>query len=313
MSATTFTASTTTSALPLSPREVACFRESGFLVIDAPRIDTIEIALCRRVLERLMQRQIGREQGRYIDLGGGDASPQIDPSPQILSPSFYARELRRLSFRPRALAIARQLLGSDACFAGDHAVLKPAGLGAATPWHQDEAFRDPDFDYEEISLWIALNDVSGDGSPMAYIPGSHRRGVLPHRIRADDRAGQTLECYAGFDPAAATVCPIPAGAMIVHHVRTVHGAPANRSLTPRCAYILSYLRPPTPRRTKREFPWLEQLRRTNRSRRKQFLLRGGVFIEVLRILRSDRYADRHFLSGFLRRRVKSLTAWWRRR
>jgi len=306
MSATAFTTFATSSADPLSSQQVARFRESGFLVIDAPRIDAGEIAHCRRILERLMRQQAGREQGRYIELGGKD------PSPQILSPSFYARELRQLSCRPMLLALARQLLGADACFAGDHAVLKPAGLGAATPWHQDEAFRDPDFDYEEISVWIALNDVSIDGSPMAYVPGSHRCEVLPHRVRQDDGGGQTIECCAGFDPATAAVCPIPAGAMIVHHVRTVHGAPANRSLTPRCAYILSYLRPPTPRAAKREFPWLEQLRRPNRKRRKRFLLRGGVFIEVLRILRSDRYADRHFLAGFLRRRLKSLMAWWRR-
>jgi hypothetical protein len=290
---------------PLSPQQITRFRESGFLVIDTPRIDAEEIARCRRVLDRLMQRQAGQEQGRYINLGGKD------PSPQILSPSLYARELRTMSCRPVLLGMAKQLLGEDACFAGDHAVLKPAGLGAATPWHQDEAFRDPDFDYEEISIWIALNDVTIDGSPMAYVPGSHRADVLPHRLHEGDGAAQTIECYAGFEPAEAQLCPIPAGAMIVHHVRTVHGAPANRSVNPRCAYILSYLRPPRPRAAKREFPWLAELRKPNRDRRKRFLLRGGVFIELLRILRSDRYADRHFLSGFMHRRWRSLARWWR--
>jgi hypothetical protein len=31
--------------------------------------------------------------------------------------------------------------------------------GAATPWHQDEAFRDPAYDYAEITIWMPLQAV----------------------------------------------------------------------------------------------------------------------------------------------------------
>lgn len=253
----------------------------------------------------LMQKSTGRAEGRYFDLvareGGNEGT-----SPQILSPSLYATDLRKLSCRKSALAVAKQLLGPSASFSGDQAILKPRRSGGPTPWHQDEAFRDPGFDYNELSIWIALTDTTSENGPMGYIPGSHLLGVLPHRLYENSRDANTIECYQGFDSGSAVVCPIPAGAMIVHHCRTVHGASRNLSDSERFAHVFSYLTPPVKRRDLREFPWLEDLRKASRQNRNSMLLRGGEFSELVRILRSDRYADRHFISGFMRRRFKQL-------
>ena len=56
----------------------------------------------------------------------------------------------------------------------------------------------------------------------------------------------------------------------------------------------------------RESPWLNDLRSDNLQQRRNYLLRGGIFPELLRILRSDRHSHRHFLSFFWRRRVNRL-------
>jgi hypothetical protein len=40
-------------------------------------------------------------------------------------------------------------------------------------------------------------------------------------------------------------------------------------------------------------------------------MRGGIFPELLRILRSDRHSHRHFLSFFWRRRVNQLRSLFR--
>ena len=45
--------------------------------------------------------------------------------------------------------------------------MKPARIGEATPWHQDEAFQDPMFDYREVSFWLALQPVDEANSCMA--------------------------------------------------------------------------------------------------------------------------------------------------
>jgi Phytanoyl-CoA dioxygenase (PhyH) len=289
----------------LCPDQIEEFHRQGFVVLDTPLIAPSEVGWCRKILLDLIDRGTGRENGRSFDLiarTGGDGRR----SPQILSPSLYATELRRLSIREAAQGIAQQLLGPEASFAGDHSILKPAGDGGPTPWHQDEALRDPAYDYNEISMWIALNDSTLENGAMAYIPGSHLGDVLPHRLYGGSADANCIECYEGFDDRSAAVRPIRAGSLIIHHGRTIHGASGNTTDAPRLAYILSYTTPPTPRTQHREFPWLDNLRQRNRERRNKYLARGGFIPEMIRIARSDRYADRHFLAGFLRRRLKQI-------
>ena len=244
---------------------------------------------------------VGTSEGRNLDLierEGGDEKTL----PSVLQPSLYATELRKLPYRRTALAIAKQLLGNEAAFAGDHTILKPKVRGGRTPWHQDEAFREPGFEYDEISIWIALTESTTENGAMAYIPGSHLLGVLPHRLNGDSKEANTIECYAGFDASAAAVRPIPAGAMIIHHGRTVHGAGENMSDTTRLAYILQYSTPVKISKEMRESPWLDHLRSANQRRRKTSLLRGGILPEILRVLRSDRQS----VAFFWRRRINQL-------
>ena len=286
---------------PLTAEQVAEFFRQGFLVIETPLISKSELEWCSKILMGLLESGQGRSEGRNLDLiardGGGDTT-----LPSVLQPSLYATELRKLSYRRTALAVAQQLIGPQAAFAGDHTIFKPVKKGGPTPWHQDEAFREPGFEYDEISIWIAMTDSTIENGAMAYIPGSHLLEVLPHRLNGGATEANTIECYAGFDPKTAAVRPIPAGAMIIHHSRTVHGASGNKTNTPRLAYILQYSTPVRISKEIREAPWLEHLRSANQRRRKSFLLRGGIFPELLRVLRSDRQS----VSFFWRRRVNQL-------
>src|ERR1700677_2852231 len=272
---------------PLTSKQVDDFFNQGFLVIETPLIPASELEWCREILMRMILGGERRSEGRNIDLAATDGAGD-KASPSVLQPSMYARELRKLSYRKVALDTARQLLGPDAEFAGDHAIFKPSHRGHPTPWHQDEAFREPGFDYNELSIWIAITESTLDNGAMAYIPGSHLLGVLPHRLNGGSKEANTIECYAGFDPQTAAVRPIPAGAMIIHHGRTIHGSSGNKTNTPRLAYILQYSTPVRISKKIREAPWLEHLRSANQRRRKGSLLRGGIFLEVLRVLRSDR-------------------------
>ena len=283
---------------PLTADQVAEFFRQGFLVIETPLISKSELEWCGKILMRMLEGGEGRSEGRNLDLiarEGGDGTTL----PTVLQPSLYATELRKLSYRKTALAVARQLIGPQADFAGDHTIFKPVHRGGPTPWHQDEAFREPGFEFDEISIWIAMTDSTVDNGAMAYIPGSHLLGVLSHRLNGGSKEANTIECCAGFDPQTATVRPIPAGAMIIHHCRTIHGASGNKTNTPRLAYILQYSTPVRISKEIREAPWLDHLRSANQRRRKRFLLRGGIFPEILRVLRSDR----HSLSFFWRRRL----------
>jgi len=286
---------------PLTADQVSEFFREGFLVIGTPQISKPELEWCSSILMRMLESGEGRSEGRNLDLiardGGGDTV-----LPTVLQPSLYATELRKLSYRKAALAVARQLLGPQAAFVGDHTIFKPVHKGGPTPWHQDEAFREPCFEYDEISIWIALTDSTIENGAMQYIPRSHLLGVLPHRLNGDAKEANTIECYAGFDPKSAAIRPIPAGAMIIHHGRTVHGSAGNKTNTPRLAYILQYSTPVRISKETRDAPWLDHLRSANQRRRRTFLLRGGIFPEILRVLRSDRQS----VSFFWRRRINQV-------
>jgi hypothetical protein len=69
-----------------------------------------------------------------------------------------------------ALALATQLLGPGTEAQGNHAIMKPAGMGAATPWHQDEAYWNPELAYNALSV-----DTPPGGHPgkrmHAFHPG----------------------------------------------------------------------------------------------------------------------------------------------
>src|SRR5260370_32678817 len=114
------------------------------------------------------------------------------------------------------------------------------------------------------------------------MPGWKLLGVLAHGWDGGSKGANTIDCHAGFDVSTAAVRPIPAGAMIIHHGRTVHGAAANKTNTPRLAYILQYSTPVRLSKEMREAPWLEHLRTGNQQQRKRALLRAGIFPELFR-------------------------------
>src|SRR5258708_14442615 len=193
---------------PLTREQVDQFFQEGFLVIEKPQIPAAELEWCRDILMRMILGGERRSEGRNLDLAEKDGAGDMS-SPSVLQPSLYAMELKKLSYRKTALATARQLLGANAEFAGDHAIFKPSHRGHPTPWHQDEAFREPGFDYNELSIWIAITESTLDNGAMAYIPGSHLLGLLPHRLHGGANETSTSESFSGFDPATAAVRPIP--------------------------------------------------------------------------------------------------------
>lgn len=274
--------------------QVAEFSREGFLAVDTPQISQPEIDWCRGILMRLIERGVGRKEGKSFNISERDGADE-GTTPQLFRPSLFAPELAKWSYRRVALAMAKQLLGPDAVLAGDNTVFKPSRVGGRTPWHQDEAHNDPKAYHRQVTVWIALHDTTPANGAMAFIPHSHLRGVLPHRAHGGSRDANAIECCGGFDPNDAKVCPIPAGGITIHHGLTIHGASGNRSDAPRLGYILNYKTPPTARPELGTFPWNGDVGKSIHLRRKSWLLRGGIFIELFRYVRSDRDNIRHFL------------------
>ncbi|GAB4452730.1 MAG: phytanoyl-CoA dioxygenase family protein [Armatimonadaceae bacterium] len=258
--------SDTNELILLTPEQIEFFHKNGFLALN-PITDDKELAWMRDVYDRIFSERAGRESGDQFDLGGTDEDGKEAALPQILNPAKYAPELKDGAFLSRATAIARQLLGEEASGGIAHAIFKPAGVGAETPWHQDEAYWNPTLQYRSISIWMPLQEATVENGCLWFVPGSHEWEILPHRSIGGDPRIHGLEALEP-DTSTAVACPLKPGGITVHRNRTLHYAGPNTSDIPRRALILGYSLPSQPYPTERRFPWNEIKQTAREERRK---------------------------------------------
>ncbi|MFL5284377.1 MAG: phytanoyl-CoA dioxygenase family protein [Rhodopila sp.] len=298
--------------LSLTGEETEPFARDGFLRFD-PHIPPTEIGLIRETLLRLHRNRTGFNEGALYDALSPDDSQEPLRFPQIMHPRNYAPQLQDTIFLRTARDIAKQVLGPEARFKADLSLLKPPTIGAPTPLHQDEAFQDPAFEYNEVSFWLALQPVDESNSCMAYIPGSHRGEVLTHRFPDGDVRIHALDCGREIDPGDAVSCPLPAGGCVMHTQRTVHGAGPNVSGRERLAYVLIFDLVPVPASTPRSFPWRAVHRPPRVQRELAWRRRGGLLVHLWRQRSRVRVTDVRTLLFDCRRALNAMLRLWRER
>jgi hypothetical protein len=95
----------------------------------------------------------------------------------------------------------------------------PRAAHLTTPPHQDHWYTGGTT--KMWTAWIALTDTPLELGPLAVLPGSHKRGLLPHH--GADKGGQ---CVCAREQAFAAA-PLAAGDAILFHSLTVHRALPN--------------------------------------------------------------------------------------
>lgn len=109
---------------------------------------------------------------------------------------------------------------------------KPAGIGQATPPHQDGYFfhLSP---CEAVTGWLALEDVDEETGCIHYVRGSHKDdGFRPHASTGVLGFSQGMTDFGTKSDQDNTVAfPGKAGTFLMHHAKTVHWAGANKSTT----------------------------------------------------------------------------------
>ncbi len=247
----------------LNADQIDFFWSNGFLSIEqisSPK----EIEIMRVAYDKIFQQRAGRDEGNQFDLAGSDEEGKVAALPQILNPGKYAPELKDTLAEANARAIAAQIFaraGEVSKMTGGvaHAIFKPARVGAATPWHQDEAYWNPQFEYQSLSVWLPLQTANLENGCMQFISGSHEMNVLPHRSINDDPRihGLEVDQNVSVDFSNAVACPLKAGGCTLHLSRTFHFTGANNSDIPRRALIMGFQLPHKPFDGERRFLWNE--------------------------------------------------------
>jgi hypothetical protein len=143
-----------------------------------------------------------------------------------------------------AVATSRRVAGTavrlmkqpSALLAQDASFIKPPG-GTPSHLHQDFSYFPLDR-RGEVSLWIALVDMSEEMGPLHYLEYSHLDGPLGIDDGTDIR-----ETYPELkDRRIVGGGPLKAGDAQAHWDLTIHGADPNRTETSREAYVVRYMR-----------------------------------------------------------------------
>ena len=144
-----------------------------------------------------------------------------------------------LGQRPEIVSLAGLLAHGEPVLMAVESFCKPARVGSAVPFHQDNAYfcqSPPDV----LTVWIALDPTNEANGAVHYIPGSHNRGLLPHV--ASGVQGNSIGLADPPDPAGVTdvVAELQPGDIMVHHSQVLHRSGPNTSENPRKGLLLVY-------------------------------------------------------------------------
>jgi hypothetical protein len=240
----------------LAQSQLGALQKDGFLLIRglAPPADAAALS---EIYDRLFSEARGWNSGDLFDMVGRDNLERGLALPQLLWPSRYEPLLKQSKLALHAGHVARQVLGPNVENILEHAIRKPPLTGAATPWHQDDAFNRRGSGYlKQISIWMPLQDVTVEAGCMQYIRGSHLGPLYPHRSPNNDPRIHGLEMVPAPDMTQCAPVPMRAGDAVIHLSRTIHGAGPNTGTEPRRAYVLGYaVKERRDQFLTRDYPW----------------------------------------------------------
>lgn len=155
-------------------------------------------------------------------------------------------------FRGWAARFGAALMHQEMEFWYEQFLGKPPGIGAPTPWHQDEAYWGRTLSDRGITCWTAFHSVGPENGCMHFVRGGHGR-LLEHH-NPPEMASDLLLCEIpkGVEVVA---CPIDVGSVTFHHSRTPHMTTGNSSGNWR-AVLTQHFRNPACRDAPEEnYPW----------------------------------------------------------
>lgn len=171
--------------------------------------------------------------GLIEEAGPDPARRELDRPGLSFYSNVYRRSaaLRAFLAQSRVVSLVSAVAGPDLWLRWDQAVRKTPG-GAEFPWHQDNGYtRLPVAHYQ---FWVALSRNDPEHGGLWVVPGSHRRGLLPHR------AARGHQVYEGPADGAVAVLADP-GDVVLFSSYLLHATSPNRCAEERWAYVAEFM------------------------------------------------------------------------
>lgn len=139
---------------------------------------------------------------------------------------------------PAILDYVEDILGPNFFLWANEFITKAPHSPKTVPWHQDAYYWATSSN--TVTVWLAFEDVDEANGAMKVIPGTHKDGIIKHKI-ADEDSILSFELESGSysEESAVSIC-IPAGGFSLHDDAIIHGSPANISDRWRIGFVSRY-------------------------------------------------------------------------
>ncbi len=160
---------------------------------------------------------------------------------KYLNPDRYDKLFAEYPAKPGLLDCVEGIVGPDIKAFLVMFIYKPPALDFVHPYHQD-AYYFPFGPHDDcLGTWTALDPTDADNGTLCVIPGSHRRGLLPHGQPKDDTGNYGVFGVEGYDGHKDEVAlELRPGDSVLFHSRLLHKTGSNRADRPRRVITVHY-------------------------------------------------------------------------
>ena len=125
-------------------------------------------------------------------------------------------------------SLIAELVGGEPVLAAVETFNKPARVGSAVPYHQDNAYfcrMPPDM----LTLWVAIDPVTTENGAVYFVKGSHKTGLLP--TKPSGVTGNSIGlAEPPVTPKSEQFCAtLEPGDATIHHCEVIHHSDPNRT------------------------------------------------------------------------------------
>ena len=222
----------------LTNEEITRFHEQGFLkghrVLDASDVEVLREELDRVIRDREGD---GPKPVHIVNLTRDDSAPVW----QVVNIWQASEAFCKLMNHPAILEEIAQLTGGrELRIWHDQIQYKPAGHGGVNMWHQENPLWPIIDPPNQVTAWVALDDVDESNGCMSMVRGSHLWGDQMAVLREIPNFGSMPASWQEHNLDVVR-CPVGKGEVHYHHSLTWHGSHSNTSNRPRRAIAYHYM------------------------------------------------------------------------
>jgi phytanoyl-CoA hydroxylase len=214
----------------LSKQQIRAYRQNGFIVLPNFFAGEVILEVLEDISNLLNNSRNVHTHDKTFDLYP-DHSADVPKVRRIKQPHAVSKIVREVLKDEKLRGVICQLLGPDVRIRSSKVNLKRASDGPAIEWHQDWAYC-PHTNDDLLAISVMLDPCTLHNGPLQIIPGTHLEKIFDHHSEGIFCGGIDATLLRNHADKAVS-CIGDQGTIVVHHVRSVHGSAANRSLQSR--------------------------------------------------------------------------------